>query len=158
MIGGFLQKLRPVASSLLWKWTVKHLWSIMLGNKRWINTSLVIKLLSIYFTIQDHQVCETNFEKSNRKGRKRPISYSQASKLYSFNKLWDPTICPHQKPEESRTWYGLVHMKPRDKNLNMKQIYGYQRGKVRETDELGVWDWHVHRTIFKIDNQQGSTV
>ena len=115
MIGGFLQKLMPVASCLLYKWTLKHLWSIILGNKRWIHTSLVIKLLSIYFTIQDHQVCETDFGKSNRKGRKRPISYSQASKLYSFNKLWDPTICSRQKPEESRTWYGLIHTKSRIK-------------------------------------------
>ena len=40
----------------------------------------------------------------------------------------------------------------------MKQIYGYQRGKVGGTDKLGVWDWHVHTTIFKIDNQQESTV
>ena len=25
-------------------------------------------------------------------------------------------------------------------------------------DELGGWDWHMHTTICKIDNQQGSTV
>ena len=25
-------------------------------------------------------------------------------------------------------------------------------------DRLGVWDWHVHTTIFKIDNQQGPTL
>ena len=25
-------------------------------------------------------------------------------------------------------------------------------------DSLGVWDGHVHTTIFKIDNQQGPTV
>ena len=25
-------------------------------------------------------------------------------------------------------------------------------------DRLGAWDWHVHTAIFKIDNQQGSTV
>ena len=25
-------------------------------------------------------------------------------------------------------------------------------------DRLGVWDWHVHSTKFKIDNQQGPTV
>ena len=23
---------------------------------------------------------------------------------------------------------------------------------------LGVWDWHVHTAVFKIDNQQGPTV
>ena len=25
-------------------------------------------------------------------------------------------------------------------------------------DKLGVWDLHKHTTIYKIDNQQGSTV
>ena len=25
-------------------------------------------------------------------------------------------------------------------------------------NKLGVWDWHAHTTIFKIDNQQGATV
>ena len=82
----------------------------------------------------------------------------QASKHYSFNKLWDPTMCSHQKPEESRTWYGLIHIQPREKNLHRKQAYGYQRGKVGSRDKLGVWDWHIHTTIFKIDNQQGSNV
>ena len=24
-------------------------------------------------------------------------------------------------------------------------------------DRLGIWDWHVHIAIFKIDNQQGPT-
>ena len=36
-----------------------------------------------------------------------------------------------------------------------KQTYGYQRGKVRGRDKLGVWDGHIHT---KIDNQQGPTV
>ena len=25
-------------------------------------------------------------------------------------------------------------------------------------DRLGVWNWHVHTAIFKVDNQQGPTV
>ena len=25
-------------------------------------------------------------------------------------------------------------------------------------DRLGVWDWHVHTTMFKTDNQQQPTV
>ena len=42
-----------------------------------------------------------------------------------------------------------------------KQTHGYQRGKVGGgggRDKLGVWDWHIHTTIYKIDNQQGPTV
>ena len=26
-----------------------------------------------------------------------------------------------------------------------------------ERDKLGIWDGHIHTTIFKIDNQQGAT-
>ena len=39
-----------------------------------------------------------------------------------------------------------------------KQMYGYQRGNVGGRDKLGVWDYHIHTTIYKIDNQQGPTV
>ena len=27
-----------------------------------------------------------------------------------------------------------------------------------ERDKLGVWGWHIHTPIYKIDNQQGPTV
>ena len=30
--------------------------------------------------------------------------------------------------------------------------------RVRERDSLGVWNWHVHTAIFKIDNQQRPVV
>ena len=33
-----------------------------------------------------------------------------------------------------------------------------QRGNVGVRDKLGIWDEHIHTTINKIDNQQGSTV
>ena len=39
-----------------------------------------------------------------------------------------------------------------------KQTYGYQRGNMVGRDKLGAWDWHIHTTIHKIDNQQGPTV
>ena len=32
-----------------------------------------------------------------------------------------------------------------------KQTYGYQRGNVGGSDQLGDWDWHIHTTIYKID-------
>ena len=38
------------------------------------------------------------------------------------------------------------------------QVYGYQGEGVKGRDRLGVWDWHVHSTIFKINNKQGPTV
>ena len=36
--------------------------------------------------------------------------------------------------------------------------YSYQRGEVAAGDKLGVWNWHTHTAIFKIDNQQGPSV
>ena len=40
-----------------------------------------------------------------------------------------------------------------------KSTYGYQRGKVGGgVYKLGVWDWYIHITIFKMDDQQGPTV
>ena len=41
----------------------------------------------------------------------------------------------------------------------LKQAYGYQRGNVCVGgNKSGAWDYHIHITIYKIDNQQGSTV
>ena len=40
----------------------------------------------------------------------------------------------------------------------IKQTDSYQRGKVKERDKVGDWDWHLHNTVSKIDNQQGPTV
>ena len=29
-----------------------------------------------------------------------------------------------------------------------KPTYGYQRGKVRGRDKLGIWDWHTHTLLY----------
>ena len=39
-----------------------------------------------------------------------------------------------------------------------EQIYSYQGGRVGGIDRLGIWDWHAHTAIFKIDDQQGPSV
>ena len=39
-----------------------------------------------------------------------------------------------------------------------EQSYGYQRGRGKKRDGLGVWDWHVHTALFKTDSQQGLSV
>ena len=48
--------------------------------------------------------------------------------------------------------------KERQTHRLWKQTSGYQTGKLGGRVKLGVWDWHVPATIFKIDNQQGSAV
>ena len=42
-----------------------------------------------------------------------------------------------------------------------KQTYGYQgrkRGMGAGRDKLGAWDYYIHTTMYKIDNQQGPTI
>ena len=38
--------------------------------------------------------------------------------------------------------------------IRKKKTYGYQKEKVWERDKLGVWDQHIHPTIFKKDKPQ----
>ena len=40
----------------------------------------------------------------------------------------------------------------------LRENLGLPGGRVEGRDRLGVWDWHVHAAIFKIDKQQGPTV
>ena len=41
-----------------------------------------------------------------------------------------------------------------------KQTQGYQRGKLGggRRDRLGLWDWQMQTTVYKMDKQQGPTV
>ena len=47
--------------------------------------------------------------------------------------------------------------KQKQTHRHRKQTYGYQRGKWGK-DKLGVRDQQIHTSIYKIDNQQGSTL
>ena len=51
-----------------------------------------------------------------------------------------------------------LFLKQKETHRLQKQTYSYQRGKVGKRDKLGVWDSHIHSTIYEIDNQQGPTV
>lgn len=39
-----------------------------------------------------------------------------------------------------------------------KQTFGYQRGNVVGRDKSRAWDWHMHTTVYKTDNQQRPTI
>ena len=56
-----------------------------------------------------------------------------------------------------RIWLFKVLWVFKQTHRRRKQSYGYQKGS-GWGDNLGSWDWHVHTTTFKIDNQQGPTV
>ena len=50
-----------------------------------------------------------------------------------------------------------LYTKQKQTHRLRKQTSGNQRGKVGR-DKLGVWDSHINTTIYKIDNQPGTTV
>ena len=76
------------------------------------------------------------------------------------------------KSDRERQIYVVAYMRNLKKkiiqmNLFTKQkqthrlrepTYGYQGRRVGGRDRVGVWDWHVHTAVFKIDNQKGPTV
>ena len=70
-------------------------------------------------------------------------------------------ICYHLHVESKKTIQMNLFTKQKHTHRLWKQTYSYQRGKGerwRGGDKLGVWDWHIHTTIYKTDNQQESTV
>ena len=49
--------------------------------------------------------------------------------------------------------------KQKQPHRHRKQTYGYQRRKAGvEGDKLGIWNQHMHTTVYKISKQQGPTV
>ena len=54
-------------------------------------------------------------------------------------------------------WCKWIHLQKRKRQTSRMNLW-LSVGEGGGRDRLGVWDWHVHIAIFKIDNQQGSTV
>ena len=98
--------------------------------------------------------------------------------LLSHKKEWNNAICSNMdRPRDCHTkWsksdrerqisYDITYMwnlkkmvqmnlftKQKQTHKHGKQAYGYQRGKVGR-DKLGVWDWHIHITVYKITDKE----
>ena len=52
-----------------------------------------------------------------------------------------------------KKWYKWAYLWKRNRFTILENEVMVTGGSNR----LGVWDWHVHTAIFKIDNQQGPT-
>ena len=57
-----------------------------------------------------------------------------------------------------KKWCKGTYLQNRNRLTDIERKHGYQRGKVVGRDKLGIWNWHIHTTIFKIDKQQGLTI
>ena len=62
-------------------------------------------------------------------------------------------------PKSKKKWYKWTYLHNRNRltNLENKLVVTRKKGWGWR-DRSDVWDWPVHATIFKIDNQQGHTV
>ena len=75
--------------------------------------------------------CHTEWSKSDRE---RQISYDIAY-------IWN-----------LKKWYKRTYLQSRNRVTDVEKILWLPRGKGTGRDKLGDWDWHIHTTIYKIDN------
>ena len=73
--------------------------------------------------------CHTEWSKSDTE---RQITYDIAY-MWNLNK-----------------WHKWIYLPNRVTDVK-KQTYDYQEG-MGMCDKLGYWDWHIHTTIYKINN------
>ena len=104
----------------------------------------------------------------------KDVVYSCNGILLSHKKEWNNALCSNMDGPRN---YNTKWSKPeKDKycTWNLKKLYKstYTQNRNRSTDienklmvnkgdgrgKLGVWDEHIHTTIYKIGNQQGPTV
>ena len=51
---------------------------------------------------------------------------------------------------KKKKWYKWTYFQNRNRFTYLENKHYYQRGREEGRDNLGVWDWCVHITIFKI--------
>ena len=79
----------------------------------------------------DGPTCHTEWSKSDRE---RQISYDIA---YMWN---------------LKKWYKWTYLQNRNRVTDVENKLMVTMGERRGKDKLGDWDWHIHTTIYKIDN------
>ena len=78
-------------------------------------------------------------------------------------------IIPSELNQTQKVSYDIAYMQNLKKMIQMnlftkqkqthrKPTYSYEGERVAGRDRLGVWDLHVHTSVFKIGNQQGPIV
>ena len=61
-------------------------------------------------------------------------------------------------PEEQLSEMEIDNLPEKEFRIMIVKMIQDLRKRIGGRDRLGVWDWHVHTAIFKVDNQQGPTV
>ena len=59
-----------------------------------------------------------------------------------------------------RTWHIWTYLQNRNRLIDMENKLMVTKGESRSRgrDKLGVWDWHIHITVYKTDKQQEPTI
>ena len=102
------------------------------------------------------------------------MEYISNGILLGHKKEWNNVICSnmggprdyHTKQSESekerqisiislqvepKILYKLFYLQIRNRVTDVANKHDYERGN-GERGKLGYWDWHIHTTIYKIDN------
>ena len=105
---------------------VVHIYNgILLSHKKEWNNAVCSKMDA---TRDDH----TKWSKSERERQIYDIAY-----MWNLNK-----------------WYKWTYLQNRNRVTDVEnKLMVYQGEKGRGRDKSGNWDWHIHTTIYKIDNQ-----
>ena len=81
------------------------------------------------------------------------IILSEISQTEKDNIIW------HHLHVESKKWYKWAYVQNRNRLTDIEHKFMVPKGDSGGGgNKLGVWDKHIHTTIYKIDKQWGSTV
>ena len=97
-----------------------------------------------------HKTQWNNVICSNMDGRRdyhTKWSKSEKDKYHMISHMWN-----------LKKWCQWTYLQNRNILIDLEGRLMDTKGEMDEVDELGGWDWHMHTTICKADNQQGSIV
>ena len=57
-----------------------------------------------------------------------------------------------------KQWYKRTYLQNRNRVTDVKNKLMVTKGERWGRDKLGDWEWHIHTTIYKMDNYYGPTV
>ena len=84
--------------------------------------------MSLYRDMDGPRDCHTEWGRSERK---------RHTNAY----MWNP-----------EKWYRWTYLQSRNRVTDIENNFMVNKRGREGWDELGNWDWHIHTTVYKIDN------